>query len=55
MCVCVCMYVCIYIYIFRRCLGCNGYHHRKWTWRREFKSWMRMIAFHIALIPLGNV
>ena len=35
--------------------GCNGYRRRKWTRRHEFKSWMRMIAFHIALIPLGKV
>ena len=34
---------------------CNGYHHRKWTWRHEFKSWTRLIAFPIALIPLGMV
>ena len=26
----------------------------KWTWRHEFKSWARLIAFHIALIPLGK-
>ena len=29
---------------------CNGY-----TRRHEFKSWTRLIAFHIALIPLGKV
>ena len=23
--------------------------------RHEFKSWTRLIAFHIALIPLGKV
>ena len=34
---------------------CNGYRRRKWTRRHEFKSWMRLIAFHIALIPLGKV
>ena len=27
---------------------CNGYRHRNWTWRHEFKSWTR-------LIPLGKV
>ena len=27
----------------------------KWTRRHEFKSWTRLIAFHIALIPLGKV
>ena len=37
-----------------RCLWCNGYRSRKWTRRSEFKSWTRMIAFHIALIPLGK-
>ena len=34
---------------------CNSYRRRKWTRRHEFKSWTRMIAFHIALIPLGKV
>ena len=38
-----------------RCLWCNGYRRRKWTRRHEFKSWTRLIAFHIALIPLGKV
>ena len=28
---------------------------RQWTRRHEFKSWTRLIAFHIALIPLGKV
>ena len=37
------------------CLWCNGYHHRKWTRQHEFKSWTRLIAFHIALIPFGKV
>ena len=27
---------------------------RKWTRRHEFKSWTRLIAFHIALIPFGK-
>ena len=39
----------------KSCLWCNGYHRRKWTQQLEFKSWTRMIAFHIALIPLGKV
>ena len=39
----------------RRCPWWNGYRRRKWTQRLEFKSWTRMIAFHIALIPLGKV
>ena len=34
---------------------CNGYRRRKWTRRHEFKSWTKLIAFHIALIPLGKV
>ena len=38
-----------------RCLRCNGYSCRKWTRRHEFKSWTRLIAFYIALIPLGKV
>ena len=40
---------------FSRCPWHNGYRHRKWTRRHKFKSWMRLIAFHIALIPLGKV
>ena len=39
----------------RRCPWCNGFRSRKWTWRHEFKSWTRLIAFLIALIPLGKV
>ena len=38
-----------------RCPWCNCYRPRKWTRRHEFKSWTRLIAFHIALIPLGKV
>ena len=38
----------------RRYPWCNGYHRWKWTRRLEFKSWTRMIAFHIALIPMGK-
>ena len=34
---------------------CNSYRHRIWTRRYEFNSWTRLIAFHIALIPLGKV
>ena len=37
------------------CPWCNGYCHRIWTRRYEFNSWIRLIAFHIALIPLGKV
>ena len=34
---------------------CSRYRRRKWRRRHEFKSWTRLIAFHIALIPLGKV
>ena len=37
-----------------RCPWCNGYRHRIWTRRYEFNSGTRLIAFHIALIPLGK-
>ena len=37
------------------CPWCHGYRRRIWTRRHEFKSWTRLIAFHIALIPLGKV
>ena len=36
-------------------MWCNGYRRREWTRRHEFKSWTRLIAVHIALIPLGKV
>ena len=39
----------------RRCPCCSRYSRRKWTRRHEFKSWTRLIAFHIALIPLGKL
>ena len=38
-----------------RCSWCNGYRRRNWTRQHEFKSWTRLIAFHIVLIPLGKV
>ena len=38
-----------------RCPWCSRYHRRKWTRLYEFKSWTILIAFHIALIPLGKV
>ena len=41
--------------LYRRCPWCNGYHRRKWTRRYKFKFWTKLIAFHIALIPLGKV
>ena len=34
---------------------CNGYRRKKWTRRHEFKSWIRLIAFHIALVLLQKV
>ena len=37
------------------CPWCSRYRRRNWTRRHEFKSWTRLIAFHIALIPLGKV
>ena len=37
------------------CSWCNGYRRRKWTRWHEFKSWPKLITFHIALIPLGKV
>ena len=41
--------------LFWRCPWCNCYRRRKWTRRHEFKYLKRLIAFHIALIPLGKV
>ena len=46
---------CYHYFTTRRCPWCTGYRRRKWTWWHEFKSWTRLIAFHIALIPLGKV
>ena len=37
------------------CPWCSRYRSRKWTRRHEFNSWTILIAFHIALIPLGKV
>ena len=59
MCVYVCVYIYIYIYIYicmcvYRHSWCNGFHHKKWTWQPKFKSWMRLFAFHIALIVFGE-
>ena len=44
-----------YLSPFVRCPWCSRYRRRKWTRRYEFKSWTILIAFHIALIPLGKV
>ena len=55
------LYYCIYInytlcpWCSWRCPWCSRYRRRKWTRRYEFKSWTILIAFHIALIPLGKV
>ena len=38
-----------------RCPWCNGYRRRIWARRHKLKSWTWLIAFHIALIPLGKV
>ena len=46
---------CVGIHLHRRCPWCNGYRRRIWTGWHEFKSWTRLSAFHIALIPLGKV
>ena len=31
------IYIYIYIYIYIRHLRCDGYQHKKWTWRPNFK------------------
>ena len=52
---------CMYVFLLAikystwKCAWCNGYRRRKWTRWHEFKSWTRLIAFHIALISLGKV
>ena len=33
----------------------NGYHCRKWTRQPKFKSWMRLLAFHMVLIPWEKI
>ena len=40
---------------FVRCPWCNGYRRWKWTRPHEFKTWTRVITFHIVLILLGKV
>ena len=32
----------------------NSYHCRKWTRRPEFKTWTRLFAFPVVLMPLGK-
>ena len=41
--------------IFQDFGGARVDYKGKWTQQHEFKSWTRLIAFHIALIPLGKV
>ena len=49
-----CLIICsIYIYIYVMCVWNNDYSDLKWTQLLKFKSWMRLFAFHIALIALG--
>ena len=45
----------ILIEIIWRCPWCNGYRCKKRPRQHEFKTWMRLIAFHIALITLRKV
>ena len=46
----------IFLHVYQTKLNrLNGYRRRVWTRRHEFKSWTWLIAFHIALIPLGKV
>ena len=33
----------------------NNYQHKKWTQLPKFKTWTRLFAFHITLIPLEKV
>ena len=50
------IYIYIYIYIEReRCPWGYCYRCRKWTRWHEFKSWMKLMAFHIALILFRKV
>ena len=37
------------------CSWCNDYRCSKWILRLEFKTWTRLLAFYIALIPLEKV
>ena len=34
---------------------CNSYFQRKWNWWPEFKSWTKLFAFAIVLIPTVTV
>ena len=44
------MYTHMNLFIYQGNSGCSGSHHRKWTQQPEFKSWIRLFAFHTALI-----
>ena len=48
------MSVCKVILHFKRHMWCNGYLRTKWTQQLDFKSWTRLFAFHIVLIPIGK-
>ena len=60
-CLSVCLSICLSFIFIEPCFfqfyhrARNGYRHRIWTRRYEFNSWTWLIAFHIALIPLGKV
>ena len=43
------------LFVFRVCFWSNSYRLRKLTREHEFKSWMRMFAFYLALITLGKI
>ena len=48
----------IYIYIYMCvcvCVYCNRYRGRKWSRRREFKSWTILSTFHIVRLSLEKV
>ena len=34
---------------------CNGNAQKKWTRRHKFKSWTRLLAYHVVLMSLGKV
>ena len=48
---CVCIYIYIYIYIYNEIIILV----RKWIRQLDFNSWIRLLAFHICLKPLGKV
>ena len=32
----------------------DNYCYKKWNWQSEFKSSLRLFAFHFALMPIGK-